>query len=85
VKYDTLPREQKAAAVEKVLDERIREFLARDGGGLEVVAIEEDRVLVSYQGACGSCSSSTAGTLRFIQGTLTIALNHEIQVEPVEP
>ncbi|MBI4081659.1 MAG: NifU family protein [Candidatus Lambdaproteobacteria bacterium] len=85
VKYDALPREQKAAAVEKVLDERIREFLARDGGGLDVVAIEDDRVLVSYQGACGGCSSSTAGTLRFIQGALTVALNHEIQVEPVEP
>jgi Fe-S cluster biogenesis protein NfuA/rhodanese-related sulfurtransferase len=84
VNYEALNPSEKAAKIEQVLDEKVREFLARDGGGMEVVAIEESKVIVSYQGACGSCSSSTAGTLRFIQGVLTISLNHEIEVVPVE-
>jgi Fe-S cluster biogenesis protein NfuA len=84
VNYEALSPTERAAKVEQVLDEKVREFLARDGGGMEVVGIEDSKVTVSYHGACGSCSSSTAGTLRFIQGMLTINLNHEIEVVPVE-
>jgi len=84
VNYKALSSPERAAKVEAVLDGKVREFLARDGGGMEVMGIEDDRVLVSYQGACGSCSSSTAGTLRFIQNVLTVSLNHEIEVVPVE-
>jgi len=83
VHYERLTSEERRKAIETVLDQKVREFLARDGGGLEVKSIEDSRVLVEYFGACGGCGSSTAGTLRFIQGTLTIALNHEIDVVPV--
>jgi Fe-S cluster biogenesis protein NfuA/rhodanese-related sulfurtransferase len=84
VQYERMSSDERKIAIEKVLDERIREFLARDGGGLDVKSIEDDRILVAYFGACGGCGSSTAGTLRFIQTTLTVALNHEIEVVPVE-
>lgn len=84
VNYQALGPPERAAKVDEILDSKVREFLARDGGGMEVVAIEDNRVVVSYQGACGSCSSSTAGTLRFIQNTLTVSLNHEIEVVPVD-
>ena len=76
--------DERSEAIERVLDQKVREFLARDGGGLEVKSIEDDRLLVSYFGACGGCGSSTAGTLRFIQTSLTVALNHEIEVVPVD-
>ena len=84
VNYDSLTPAERASKIEQILDSKVREFLARDGGGMEVMGIEEGKVMVSYQGACGSCSSSTAGTLRFIQGVLTISLNHEIEVVPVD-
>lgn len=84
VVYEKLDTNERAQAIEKALDEKVREFLAKDGGGLEVVGIEDDRVLVSYQGACGGCASSTGGTLRFIESMLTISLNHEIEVVPVD-
>lgn len=84
VNYEALSPEERAAKVEAILDGKVREFLARDGGGMDVVGIEEDKVMVAYHGACGSCSSSTAGTLRFIQSVLTVSLNHEIEVVPVE-
>ena len=84
VNYEALSAAERAAKIEQVLDEKIRDFLARDGGGLEVVAIEDSKVTVSYHGACGSCSSSTAGTLHYIQSMLTVSLNREIEVVPVE-
>jgi len=84
VNYTKLSPEERSKAVEAVLDDKVREFLARDGGGLEVMAIEGDQITVAYQGACGGCASSTEGTLRFIQTTLTNALNHPITVIPVE-
>jgi Fe-S cluster biogenesis protein NfuA/rhodanese-related sulfurtransferase len=83
-RYAELDTEARAAAIERVLDEKVRAMLASDGGGMEVIGIEDERVLISYQGACGSCGSSTAGTLRFIQMALTNALNHEIEVVPVD-
>ncbi len=83
VKFGELAEGERKSAIEAALDERVREFLARDGGGLEVIGIEDNRVLVSYQGACGGCASSSSGTLMVIQSALTIALNHDIEVVPV--
>lgn len=84
IRYAALSTEERAEAIERVLDERVREYLASDGGGLEVIDIGDDHITVAYQGACDSCSSSTTGTLRFIQMALTSALNHDIEVVPVE-
>jgi len=38
---------------------------------------------VSYQGACGTCPSSTTGTLMAIEGILREQYNPEIEVIPV--
>lgn len=84
IQYLSLSKSERAASIEKVLDEKVRDMLASDGGGLEVVEIEDDRVHISYQGACGGCGSSTTGTLRFIQMALTNGLNHDIEVVPVD-
>ncbi|WP_026688479.1 NifU family protein [Alteribacter aurantiacus] len=45
--------------VQEVLD-KLRPFLLRDGGDVELVDIDEDGVVkVRLMGACGSCPSST--------------------------
>lgn len=44
--------------VEEVLD-KLRPFLQRDGGDVELVDVEEGIVKVKLMGACGSCPSST--------------------------
>lgn len=84
IRYETLSEEERRKAIETVLDDKVRAFLERDGGGLEVREIDGDRIMVSYFGACGGCGSSTTGTLRFIQTALTIALNHDIEVVPID-
>ena len=53
-----------------LLDEQIRPYLQNDGGNLEVVDLTETELTVHYQGACGSCPSSTAGTLSAIENVV---------------
>jgi Fe-S cluster biogenesis protein NfuA len=53
-----------------LLDEQIRPYLRGDGGDLHVLALEGDRLVVHYQGACGTCPSSISGTLRGIEHLL---------------
>ena len=44
--------------VQEVLN-KLRPFLLRDGGDVEVVDVEEGIVRLRLMGACGSCPSST--------------------------
>jgi len=66
--------------VNEILNERVRPYLASDGGGLEVLGVEGHKVMIRYQGACGSCPSSISGTLAAIEGLLRRDLNPAIEV-----
>ena len=78
--FDGMNDDEKALIVDALLDESVRPALAADGGGLIVQAVEDHIVRIHYQGACGSCPSSTEGTLRAIQGILQQHLGPEIKV-----
>ncbi len=73
--------EEKTRIIEALLDVAIRPALANDGGGINVLGIEGNLVKVHYQGACGSCPSSTAGTLHYIESFLKEALHPDLKVE----
>ena len=71
-------------AVEEILDRTIRPGLQADGGDIEVLSFENDELKIMYQGACGGCPSSMAGTLDAIQGILRHELGNEnIVVSPM--
>ncbi|MDA0375032.1 MAG: NifU family protein [Planctomycetota bacterium] len=69
--------------IDEVLDDRIRPALAGDGGGLEVVGLDGKTLQIRYQGACGSCPSSIAGTLMAIQNMLQAEVDEELSVVSV--
>jgi Fe-S cluster biogenesis protein NfuA len=69
--------------IDEVLDDRIRPALAGDGGGLEVVGLDGKTLQIRYQGACGSCPSSIAGTLMAIQNMLQSEVDEELSVVSV--
>ncbi len=75
--------DEKMAFVNTVFDETVRPGLASDGGGLLLVEIVEKIVRIEYQGACGSCPSSTSGTLFFIEGVLQSRVHPDLIVELV--
>lgn len=69
--------------VEEILDRTIRPGLQGDGGDIEVVKYEHPQLYIYYQGACGTCPSSTEGTLMAIEGILRDEFNSEVVVVPV--
>ncbi|HSU26227.1 MAG TPA: NifU family protein, partial [Pyrinomonadaceae bacterium] len=72
--------EPKIAQINAILDERIRPYLAGDGGWLEVVGLEENRLKIRYEGACGSCPSSLTGTLMAIENMIRDEIDPDIEV-----
>ena len=71
------------AQINDLLDERIRPFLASDGGWLEIVGLENKTLQIRYQGACGSCPSSLTGTLMAIENMIKEEIDPEIDVVAV--
>ena len=70
------------AKINGLLDDRVRPALAGDGGGLEIMGLEGKTLFIRYQGACGSCPSSTAGTLMAIQNLIQSEIDEELVVAP---
>ena len=69
--------------VEEILDNTVRMYLQGDGGDIEVVSLKEKKLEVRYEGACGTCPSSTSATLDAIQGILREQFDPELEVVPV--
>jgi len=71
------------ARINEMLDERIRPYLASDGGWLEVLSLDDHTLTIHYQGACGSCPSSLSGTLMAIENMIRQEIDPEIEVVAV--
>ncbi|MCC5669099.1 Fe-S cluster assembly protein NifU [Nostoc sp. CHAB 5784] len=82
-KERSLTNVQKIALIQKVLDEEVRPVLIADGGDVELYDVEGDRVKVVLQGACGSCSSSTATLKIAIEARLQDRVSKNLVVEAV--
>ncbi|NMG22554.1 Fe-S cluster assembly protein NifU [Brasilonema bromeliae] len=76
---------QKIALIQKVLDEEVRPVLIADGGDVELYDVDGDSVKVLLQGACGSCSASTATLKIAIESRLRDRVSKDLVVEAVEP
>lgn len=73
----------KIREIDALLDERIRPYLAGDGGWLDIVGLEANTLKIRYQGACGSCPSSLTGTLMAIENMIKDEIDPEIEVVAV--
>ena len=83
VNFANLSNEKKLQGIEMVLNRSIRTNLAQDGGGVELKGIEGNEVSIHYQGACGSCPTSTSGTLKYIESQIRQQLHPELTVKSV--
>jgi Fe-S cluster biogenesis protein NfuA len=68
--------------INEILDEQVRPYLQGDGGDLYVLGLENNRLMVHYQGACGSCPSAISGTLAGIE-SLVRQIEPDIEVVAV--
>jgi len=78
---------QKIKAVDKVIDENIRQMLIMDGGDMEILDIKENGehidIYIRYLGACSGCAASSTGTLFAIENILKEKLDSNIRVLPI--
>jgi len=78
---------QKIKAVDKVIDDNIRQMLIMDGGDMEILDIKENGenidIYIRYLGACNGCASSSTGTLFAIENILKEKLDSNIRVLPI--
>mgnify|MGYP005623328419 FL=1 len=78
---------QRLKAVERVIDEHIRQMLVMDGGDMEILDIKENGahfdIYIRYLGACSGCASSSTGTLFAIENILKEKLDEHIRVLPI--
>lgn len=68
--------------VEEVLN-KLRPYIHRDGGDVELVDIEDGIVKLRLLGACGSCPSSTITLKAGIERALTEEIPEIIEVQQV--
>jgi len=70
----------RVALIQQILDEQIRPYLEFDGGGLEIHGLVDDQLFIKYHGACGTCPSSTTGTMMAIEGIIQREVDPDIEV-----
>jgi Fe-S cluster biogenesis protein NfuA len=68
--------------VQEVLD-KLRPYIQRDGGDVELVEVEDGIVRVRLLGACGSCPSSTITLKAGIERALMEEIPEVKEVEQV--
>lgn len=68
-------------AINQIIEENIRPQLHLEGGDLKIISLENNLVKIKYQGACGSCPSSTSTTRKAIEDILRKKFSSEVVVE----
>ena len=76
--------DERMPLIREVLEEEILPFLQGDGGGLEIKALVDNQLYIRYQGACGTCPSSTMGTLMAIENLLQMEVDPELTVLSID-
>lgn len=74
---------QKIRKIEEVIETRIRPALKQDGGDIEFIDYDRDKVFVKLTGACATCPSATRTMRQFIEKELRKEITRDINVEEV--
>lgn len=80
VKAKKLTNLQKIAFIQEIIEKQIRPPLQADGGDIEIIDIEGNKVIVALRGMCTGCLMSDV-TLSGIQAKLRELVDNEIVVE----
>lgn len=75
---------QKINLIMRTIDEEIRPALQKDGGDIELIDVEGDKVLVSLRGTCASCKLANITLSQFVEGRLREMVSDTLVVREVE-
>lgn len=83
--WEELTVERKISVVEQVLDQDVRPYIALDAGGVKVLNLIGNDLIITYEGTCTSCYSSIGATLSYIQQTIRAKVHPSLNVVPELP
>lgn len=78
-----LTQTQKIIKINHIIENQISPELRKDGGDIELIDIDGDKVLVKLRGSCSGCKNSTLTLKSFVEATLRETLGDEIEVVEV--
>lgn len=76
---------QKIKLIEETLGREIVPALKADGGDLELIDVEGNRVYVALRGKCSFCPSSEFTLKQYVESKLREFVSDDIEVEEVRP
>jgi NifU-like protein len=82
-KIGALTNIQKMKMVEEALEREIRPELQKDGGNIELVDIDGNRVVVKLRGKCATCAASQVTLKHYVEAKLRELVAPELMVEEV--
>ncbi len=71
---------QKMQKIMQVIEEDIRPRLKQDGGDIELIDVDGNKVIVALRGACASCRASTLTLKNLVEASLKDQIDSEIFV-----
>lgn len=78
-----LSKTQMIIKINNVLENSVAPELRKDGGDIELVDVEENKILVNLQGSCKHCPSSNLTLKNFVESILKEHIDPEIEVVEV--
>lgn len=83
-KKPALTNIQKIKRIEETLEREIQPALKKDGGDIELVDVDDHRVLVRLKGSCSSCQMSQVTLKHYVEEKLRELVAPELSVEEVK-
>lgn len=68
-------------SIRKVIDQDVRPYVQADGGDIELVAVDGNRVKVKLLGACVTCPSSLMTLRQGVEARLKAKIHPDLIVE----
>jgi len=72
---------QKIKLIEEVIEREIKPALKADGGDIDLIDLDGDRVIVALRGMCASCPSSSYTLKEYVEAKLKEFVSEDIIVE----
>lgn len=83
--YLSLSDKEKYEKVEKFINDMVSPIVQVDGGQIEFIGLEGDKVKVALYGACSSCSLTGATLYKGVQEMLRINIYEGLEVVDATP
>jgi NifU-like protein len=75
---------QKIKLIEETLEREIKPALKKDGGNIELVDVDGNRILVKMRGTCATCSKSQITLKHYVESKMRELVAPELVVEEVQ-